>query len=123
VDVQAAERRVALEHLQRRLLVEAPLELLGAAVLDGVGARLAREQARAGERGEHDAHGAQGCQMRAPSCVPAGAAPAATRRWPGYGARPGAPEVAAEAAPTGGRETSHRHLLTSIAIKRYDFPV
>ena len=38
VDEQLAERRVAVEHLARRVRVEVRLELLGGAVLDGVAA-------------------------------------------------------------------------------------
>src|SRR3546814_2363898 len=50
VDVELAERGVAVEHLERGLLVQALLELPGRAALDGVAARFAREQAGAGER-------------------------------------------------------------------------
>jgi len=52
VHVQLAERRVAVEHPQRRMLVEVALELLRGAVADSVAARLAREQAGAGEGSE-----------------------------------------------------------------------
>src|SRR3546814_10862928 len=55
--MQLAERRVTVEHLQRRILVEVPLELLRRDVLDGVAPPLA-EQAAAGELGEGDGHGA-----------------------------------------------------------------
>ena len=54
--VQLAERRIAFQHLQWRVLVEMALELFGADVLDGVQARLAREQARTGEFCQYDAH-------------------------------------------------------------------
>lgn len=57
VDVQFAERGVAVEDGQRRDVVEVALELLGRDVLDGVAARFAREQAGAGEVGEDDGHG------------------------------------------------------------------
>src|SRR3546814_7716887 len=56
VHVQLAERGVAVEHLERGFLVQALLELPGRAVLDGVAARLAREQAGAGEGGQDDGH-------------------------------------------------------------------
>lgn len=56
VDVQFAERGVAVEDGQRRDVVEVALELLGRDVLDGVAARFAREQAGAGEVGEDDGH-------------------------------------------------------------------
>lgn len=55
--MQLAKRRIPVEHHQRRHFVEVALEFFGGDVLDGVAARFAREQARAGEVGEDDGHG------------------------------------------------------------------
>ena len=65
--VQLAERRIAVENLERRMLVEMPLELFGRAVLDRVAARLAREQTWEGEVGEDDGH--DGCGTVAPGAA------------------------------------------------------
>ena len=54
--MQLAERRVALQHRVRRLVIEALDELLGSAVLNGRAAAIGGKQAWPGERRENDAH-------------------------------------------------------------------
>ena len=91
MDVQLAERRVAIQHFQGRVPVEMALELVGRVVLDRIAARRAREQAGAGEIGEEDRH-------------------AAVRRWGRQGKR---------ASDRCCRDRDRQQCFTSIAIKRY----
>src|SRR3546814_7598310 len=72
VDVELAERGVAVEHLERGLLVQALLELPGRAALDGVAARFAREQAGEGEGGQDDGHGQYAGDTGPQGSVPVG---------------------------------------------------
>ena len=79
--VQPAERRVAGQHTLRGLGIEPGHEGFGRDVLDGRAAPVGREQAGAGEVGEHDGHAA---------IVPAsgGLTQPSGRHWPGKRAMP-----------------------------------
>lgn len=67
--VKLAERRIAVENLERRVSVQMLLELGRRDVLNGVEPAVAREQAGFGERRDDDGHAAMKGALRRPESI------------------------------------------------------